>query len=512
MTYRIENSWSPEPAPAGTLTITLHNLSDDALAGFTLSYTAITRVMPDAPPPENATFLLRDANYHRFAPPEGLALPPGGAWTFRARRPQPLALPPRRRRQDRLPHPRRRPPRRCRGRRPQPVAARQPERRPPGCPRAASSRPSPSSPGPPALDLAPGDTPRRPHRPPTTPPPRTPPPSPPPAPCTAASSPPPAPPSRSPRSPAAARSPSPPTPSLKPAAYRLTFAPTIRLDSADADGRRHGLTALLHLLHGATTEPATFRFPATGTIEDAPRYAWRGCHLDVSRHFWPAAGRPPLPRHPRLVPDERLPLAPDRRRGLALRGPGPAHPHHGRRHPRRRRPAAPAARRPRRHPHPVLHHGRAPRASLPTPPPSASRSSPRSTSPATPPRCSPPFRTSPTRTSRRQLPLGAGLSQQRAQPRDRGHLRRPRPGLRRAGRHLPVAPHPYRRRRGGEELLDGLAARPCADGARGPARHLRAAVPLPAPRQADADRARPRSSSAGTRSPMAAASRRRARC
>jgi len=61
-----------------------------------------------------------------------------------------------------------------------------------------------------------------------------------------------------------------------------------RLESADAHGRRHALTALLHLLHGATTHPETHRFPGTGLIEDAPRYDWRGCHLDVSRHFWPA--------------------------------------------------------------------------------------------------------------------------------------------------------------------------------------------------------------------------------
>ncbi len=52
-------------------------------------------------------------------------------------------------------------------------------------------------------------------------------------------------------------------------------------------GRQYGLTALAQLLHGARIAPDIFRFPATGSLEDAPRYGWRGCHLDVSRQFYP---------------------------------------------------------------------------------------------------------------------------------------------------------------------------------------------------------------------------------
>jgi hexosaminidase len=56
-----------------------------------------------------------------------------------------------------------------------------------------------------------------------------------------------------------------------------------------AAGRQYGLTALAQLLHGARTEAAKFRFPVAGKIADAPRYDWRGCHLDVSRQFYPPA-------------------------------------------------------------------------------------------------------------------------------------------------------------------------------------------------------------------------------
>ncbi len=74
-------------------------------------------------------------------------------------------------------------------------------------------------------------------------------------------------------------------PSLPAEGYRLDFAETITLTASAEAGRRYGLLSLAHMLHGAFTEP-DFKFPATGQISDAPRYGWRGCHLDVSRHFW----------------------------------------------------------------------------------------------------------------------------------------------------------------------------------------------------------------------------------
>ena len=46
MTLFLENAWAPEPAPAGTWTLTLTNLSDEVLRDFTLSVTTITRIMP----------------------------------------------------------------------------------------------------------------------------------------------------------------------------------------------------------------------------------------------------------------------------------------------------------------------------------------------------------------------------------------------------------------------------------------------------------------------------------
>ncbi|MGO7565065.1 beta-N-acetylhexosaminidase, partial [Rhizobium johnstonii] len=73
-------------------------------------------------------------------------------------------------------------------------------------------------------------------------------------------------------------------------AYELRFTEhEIMLWSADAAGRHYGLISLAQLLHGARADRERFKFPSFGTIADQPRYDWRGCHLDVSRQFYPVA-------------------------------------------------------------------------------------------------------------------------------------------------------------------------------------------------------------------------------
>ncbi len=78
--------------------------------------------------------------------------------------------------------------------------------------------------------------------------------------------------------------------SLEKESYRLTFAEReIVLASAGRAGTVYGLITLAQMLLAAHSEPEKFQFPASGTIEDAPRYQWRGCHLDVSRQVYPLA-------------------------------------------------------------------------------------------------------------------------------------------------------------------------------------------------------------------------------
>ncbi len=67
----------------------------------------------------------------------------------------------------------------------------------------------------------------------------------------------------------------------------------------------------------------TLRRTAGGTaapalhVVDRPEYRWRGMHLDVSRHFFPVAGGRALHRPGRALQAQHVPLAPDRRPGLA---------------------------------------------------------------------------------------------------------------------------------------------------------------------------------------------------
>jgi hexosaminidase len=283
MTYFLENTWLPDPAPAGTWQITLTNLSDAPLADFHLSLTSITRIMPDHAV-TGAQFDQRQANFHRFSPETGTILAPGDHLQFRitglnrspyhrndAAKTAWITL------ADGTVHP---------------VqvgdlthGGSAPALPQPRLPAGKLTLPFALLPWPNAIDATPGDAPVILH----------------------------AAPGSSPDDlrlmlsidalharlfPAARRlfqlSATPGSRALAFAtdtnldaeAYQIDFADTITLTASTDAGRRYGLIALAQMLHGAFTDPA-YRFPATGQIADAPRYGWRGCHLDVSRHFWP---------------------------------------------------------------------------------------------------------------------------------------------------------------------------------------------------------------------------------
>jgi len=63
----------------------------------------------------------------------------------------------------------------------------------------------------------------------------------------------------------------------------------IALHAATAAGFLYGLITIGQMLRGARANPATFGFPAAGTITDQPRMGFRGCHLDVARQFYTGA-------------------------------------------------------------------------------------------------------------------------------------------------------------------------------------------------------------------------------
>jgi hexosaminidase len=75
--------------------------------------------------------------------------------------------------------------------------------------------------------------------------------------------------------------------SLSEGAYELTVAnKAIQIKASDAEGARNAVATLLQLLPVAKQQPLTI---AGVQVEDAPRFAYRGMHLDVSRHFYSVA-------------------------------------------------------------------------------------------------------------------------------------------------------------------------------------------------------------------------------
>ena len=72
-----------------------------------------------------------------------------------------------------------------------------------------------------------------------------------------------------------------PTADTKEAYYLGVKADNVVISSTTGSGSFYGIQTLLQLLQGDTP------FIAAVVIEDAPRYSYRGMHLDVARHFFP---------------------------------------------------------------------------------------------------------------------------------------------------------------------------------------------------------------------------------
>src|SRR4051812_7694758 len=68
--------------------------------------------------------------------------------------------------------------------------------------------------------------------------------------------------------------------------YSLQCGSTVRLSADEPLGALRGLETFLQLVGQNTTGSPGFSVPAL-TIQDSPRFPWRGLSLDVSRHFIP---------------------------------------------------------------------------------------------------------------------------------------------------------------------------------------------------------------------------------
>jgi hexosaminidase len=80
---------------------------------------------------------------------------------------------------------------------------------------------------------------------------------------------------------------------LPPEGYRLSVTPeTLTIEAAEAPGVGWAVQTLRQLLPPASLLPGSrvrpLHVPAA-RIEDAPRFAWRGLHLDTGRHFVPVS-------------------------------------------------------------------------------------------------------------------------------------------------------------------------------------------------------------------------------
>ncbi len=65
--------------------------------------------------------------------------------------------------------------------------------------------------------------------------------------------------------------------------YRLTIDKNINIAGNSPKGVFYGIQSLLQIIH--QSKPYDFVLPGV-TINDHPRFSWRGMHLDVSRHFF----------------------------------------------------------------------------------------------------------------------------------------------------------------------------------------------------------------------------------
>ena len=113
-------------------------------------------------------------------------------------------------------------------------------------------------------------------------------------------------------------------PAMDPEAYRIEVAPhTAVITGGTGAGVFWGAQTLRQLLGADAFRRAPVRGDAGAlpvppvTIEDAPRFGWRGFMLDVARHFMPKDVRTALPRPDGRPQAQRAAPAPDRRPGLA---------------------------------------------------------------------------------------------------------------------------------------------------------------------------------------------------